>query len=115
MADPATNMENPLHDDLAEKNNTIFPETDPQDGHTPSSSTGSYRGDERRAESHRRRAAEPAVFQEVQPPPDADATITALFAAINNTNLLLFTLGEHLHVLEASRRSPRRHRRQDSR
>src|ERR1044072_4909935 len=110
MADPATNMENPPHDDLAEQNNAVFHEADPRDGHTTSSSTGSYRGDERRAESHRRRAAEPAVFQEVQPPPDADPTVTALFVAINNTNLMLFTQGERLHVLESSRRSPRRHR-----
>src|ERR1051325_4819098 len=114
MADAATNAQNAPRDDQVEQNETVFASGYPRDGQTATSSTGSYRGGHHRAESNRRRADEPAVFHEVHPPPDADATTVALFAAINNTNLLLFTQGERLHVLEASRRSPRRHRRPDS-
>ena len=53
-------------------------------------------------------------FHEVPVPVGADATTRALFAAINQTNYLIFAQGERLRALEDDRRPPRRHRRPQS-
>ena len=55
-----------------------------------------------------------ARFHEVPVPAGADATTQALFAAINQTNYLIFAQGERLRALEDDRRPPRRHQRPHS-
>ena len=57
---------------------------------------------------------QPIQFHEVPVPAGADATTRALFAAINQTNYLIFSQGESLRVLEDACRAPRRHRRPQS-
>ena len=53
-------------------------------------------------------------FHEVPVPARADATTKALFAAINQTNYLIFAQGERLRALKDERRPPRRHGRPQS-
>ena len=82
-----------------------------KDGNTASSSTTPPALEDDPAALAHHRAAR---FFEVPVPPGADATTQALFAAINQTNSLLFAQGERLRALENDRRPPRRHQRPPS-
>ncbi|CAI8609410.1 unnamed protein product, partial [Vicia faba] len=131
MADPARDEQNvrvaDTNNGTADKNGHLDNPGDP--GHstipvTTAPGTSSYRDeatasssplpppleDDPTALAHYRAAR----FHEVPVPAGADATTQALFAAINQTNYLIFAQGERLRALEDDRRPPRRHQRPHS-